>query len=184
MPGSLASQDRLSGAVPGVSLPAPLQFRDQPSGGDPGAVRDLTLSTGFFSEEEIAVAVELVEARLAQGPVSGYHFIFADRGAQLEGYVCFGPIPLTQASFDLYWIAVRPSAQQAGLGRQLMDRAEASAQALGAGALYVETSSRSQYEPTRSFYRALGYRVAAELPEFYGPGDGQVIFAKRLLPAS
>ena len=46
--------------------------------------------------------------------------------------------------------------------------------------LYVETSSRPQYEPTRAFYGRLGYHVAAELPDFYGPGDGQVIFAKRL----
>lgn len=183
MPESLAPQDRVPGAVPGVPLRAPLRFRDQPSAGDPRAVRDLTSSSGFFSEDEIAVAVELVDARLVQGLASGYHFIFAEREEQLEGYACFGPIPLTQASFDLYWIAVHPLAQQTGVGRQLMDRAEAAARALGAVALYVETSARSQYEPTRSFYRALGYRVAAELPDFYGPGDGQVIFAKRLRPS-
>lgn len=157
-----------------------LRFRDRPVEADRDAVRDLTAATGFFSAEEVAVAVELVDAHLAQGPASGYHFIFAERDGCLEGYACFGPIPLTKSSFDLYWIAVRPDRQQFGLGRRLMDTAEARARDEGGTAMYVETSTRPQYEPTRAFYCRLGYRLAAELPDFYGPGDGQAIFAKAL----
>ena len=159
-----------------------LRLRDEPAPGDRAAVRALTSATGFFSDEEVAVAVELVEARLAQGLASGYRFLFADGDDGLDGYVCYGPIALTRSSFDLYWIAVRPDAQRTGLGRRLMEAAEAEARALGATAMYVETSSRPQYEPTRAFYRRIGYRSAAELPDFYGPDDGQVIFAKRLPP--
>jgi hypothetical protein len=76
--------------------PALPQMREDSTPDDPRAVRDLTASTGFFSDEEIAVAVELIEARLAQGLASGYRFIFAERAGRLEGYVCFGPIPLTR----------------------------------------------------------------------------------------
>lgn len=159
---------------------ASLRFRDRPVEADRDGVRDLTAATGFFSAEEVAVAVELVEAHLAQGPASGYRFIFAERDGRLEGYVCFGPIALTRSSIDLYWIAVRPDRQQAGLGRRLMDLAEAAARDLGGTAMYVETSTRPQYEPTRRFYRRLGYRLAAELPDFYAPGDGQAIFVKPL----
>jgi D-alanine-D-alanine ligase len=159
-----------------------LRLRDEPVERDCAAVRALTSATGFFSDEEVAVAVELVEARLAQGLASGYRFLFADGDDGLDGYVCYGPIALTRSSFDLYWIAVRPDAQRTGLGRRLMGAAEVEARALGAAAMYVETSSRLQYEPTRAFYRRIGYRSAAELPDFYGPGDGQVIFAKRLRP--
>jgi ribosomal protein S18 acetylase RimI-like enzyme len=65
-----------------------------------------------------------------------------------------------------------------------MEAAEAKARELGATTMYVETSSRGEYELTRAFYRRLGYRLAAELPDFYGPGDGQVIFAKQLRPGS
>jgi GNAT superfamily N-acetyltransferase len=174
MPESLAPLGLLRGET--------LRLRDEPSAGDCAAVRALTSATGFFSDEEVTVAVELVEARLAQGLASGYRFLFADGDDGLDGYVCYGPIALTQSSFDLYWIAVRPAAQRTGLGRRLMQAAEAEARALGATAMYVETSSRPQYEPTRAFYRRIGYRAAAELPDFYGPGDGQVIFAKRLRP--
>jgi GNAT superfamily N-acetyltransferase len=174
MPESLAPLGLLRGET--------LRLRDEPAAGDCAAVRALTSGTGFFSDDEVAVAVELVEARLAQGLASGYRFFFADGDGRLEGYVCYGPIALTKASFDLYWIAVRPDAQRTGLGRRLMEAAEAEARALGATTMYVETSSRPQYEPTRAFYRRIGYRSAAELPDFYGPGDGQVIFAKRLRP--
>jgi len=160
----------------------PVRFRDEPDERDRLAVRDLTAATGFFSADESAVAAELVEARLAQGPASGYRFIFAEGDRGLEGYVCFGPIPLTRSSYDLYWIAVRPAAQQAGLGRRLMDLAEAAVRRSGGTAMYVETSTRPQYLPTRAFYQRLGYRLAAELPDFYGPGDGQAIYMKQLAP--
>jgi len=156
------------------------RLREEPTARDGAAVRELTAATGFFSDEEVAVAVELVDARLAQGLASGYRFLFADGNGGLDGYVCYGPIALTRSSFDLYWIAVRPGLQRTGLGRRLMEAAEDRARDLGATAMYVETSSRPQYEPTRTFYRRLGYRAAAELPDFYGPGDGQVIFAKQL----
>ncbi len=177
MPESLAPLALLRGETR-----PPLRFRDEPTDGDRAAVRELTAATGFFSDEEVAVAVELVEDRLAKGLASGYRFLFAEGDGRLDGYTCYGPIALTKSSFDLYWIAVRPAAQQAGLGRRLMETAEAEARELGATAMYVETSSRPQYEPTRAFYRRLGYRPAAELPDFYGPGDGQIIFAKQLRP--
>lgn len=160
----------------------PSCLRDAPVDGDRDAVRALTRSTGFFSAAEVDVAVELVDARLTHGPASGYHFLFAERAGCLEGYVCFGPIPLTQSGFDLYWIAVRPNRQHGGLGGRLMQLAEAKAAELGGTAMYVETSTRPQYEPTRRFYRGVGYCQAAELPDYYGPGDGQAMFAKRLLP--
>jgi D-alanine-D-alanine ligase len=177
MPESLAPL-----ALPRAETRPPLRLRDEPTEDDRAAVRALTAATGFFSDEEVAVAVELVEARLAHGLASGYRFLFADGDGGLDGYVCYGPIALTRSSFDLYWIAVRPAVQQAGLGRRLMGNAEAMAREFGATAMYVETSSRPQYEPTRAFYRRLGYHPAAALPDFYGPGDGQVIFTKKLQP--
>ncbi len=175
MPESLAPLTLLRGGTR-----PPLRLRDEPAEDDRAAVGALTAATGFFSDEEVAVAVELVETRLAQGLASGYRFLFADGDGGLDGYVCYGPIALTKSSFDLYWIAVRPAAQRTGLGRRLMEVAEAKALEVGASAMYVETSSRPQYAPTRAFYRRLGYMPAAELPDFYGPGDGQVIFAKQL----
>jgi hypothetical protein len=75
MPESLAPLSLLCGETR-----TPAHFRDEPTEGDRAGVRELTAATGFFSDEEVAVAVELVEARPAQGLASGYRFFFAERG--------------------------------------------------------------------------------------------------------
>lgn len=155
-------------------------FRSSPRPADPELVRGLVRSTGFFSDDEVAVAGELVEAYLTHGPDSTYRFIFAESVGRLAGYACYGQIPLTKASHDLYWIAVRPDRQGNGLGRRLIGMAEAELRAAGGARLYVDTSSRPQYAATRAFYRRLGYSPIAELPDFYAPGDGKIVFAKSL----
>ena len=67
-----------------------------------------------------------------------------------------------------------------GLGRRLMDFAEADIAARGGRLSVVETSSRPAYEPTRAFYERLGYSQAACIADFYGPGDDKVVFTKSL----
>ncbi len=155
-------------------------FREEAKSEDPQAVGRLVRATGFFSEEENGIAVELVEERLAKGDASGYFFLFAEEQNRLVGYTCFGPIPGTMHSFDLYWIAVDPGQQGRGLGRKLMAMSERLIVQRGGMRLYADTSSRSQYEPTRSFYLSCGYLQEALLADFYAPGDGKVIFVKSL----
>jgi ribosomal protein S18 acetylase RimI-like enzyme len=152
---------------------------------DAAAVREITAASGFFSPAEVEVAVDLVGERLAAGAASGYEFVFAEAADErgdpvVLAYACFGPIPLTASSWDLYWIAVRPQRRRAGLGRAVLREAERTVAAAGGSRIYVDTSSRPQYEPTRAFYRAAGYTEAARLPDFYAPGDGKVVFSKVL----
>jgi len=151
---------------------------------DVESVRSLVAATGAFNSEEIGVAVELVEAHLANGEVSGYHFVFAEVDARLAGYACFGPVSGTDGRFDLYWVAVDPAEQRTGLGRRLMERAEDGCRALGARRVYVETSSTLRYEGTRRFYRSVGYRKVADIPDFYRDGDSKVILEKILAGAA
>ncbi len=160
-----------------VSVPT---LRDEVRPEDRQEVGRLVRSTGFFSEEEIGIAVELVEERLARGDASGYFFIIAEEGTRMLGYACFGPIPGSRHSFDLYWIAVDSKEQGRGIGRRLMAAAERWMASHGARRIYVDTSSRPQYEPTRAFYLACGYRQEAFLADFYAPGDGKIIFVKTL----
>ena len=75
---------------------------------------------------------------------------------------------------------VHPAALGRGIGRGLMEATEAAVAGVGGTAVYAETSSREQYAPTRAFYRATGYTLAADFPDFYAPGDGKVVFVKRL----
>ena len=66
--------------------------------------------------------------------------------------------------------------RRSGLGRRLLARAEEHIRSLGGQRIYVETSSRAQYGPTRTFYLACGYHLAADLDGFYAPGDGKTLF--------
>ncbi len=157
-----------------------LVFRDQVLPSDPDQIRAIVESSGFFSKEEIEIAVELVNDRLAQGLASGYYFIFAKQNKKVAGYTCFGPIPATQFSYDLYWIAVHNDYRGAGIGKQLMFKSEQAISQLGGRRVYIETSSREQYDPTRAFYLACGYKEEALLEDFYAPGDSKVMYVKAI----
>jgi ribosomal protein S18 acetylase RimI-like enzyme len=159
-------------ASPAVTL------RDTVEPGDLEAVRRVTAGTGFFNDEEVDIAVELVTDRFERGAESGYRFLLADRDGELAGYTCYGRISGTRSSWDLYWIVVRGDCQRGGLGRMLMAETEERIARAGGGRVYAETSSRDQYLPTRSFYERCGYRAEAVIEEFYAPGDSKVIFVK------
>ncbi|MFZ5788911.1 MAG: GNAT family N-acetyltransferase [Acidobacteriota bacterium] len=147
---------------------------------DRAKIEALLRATGFFNDEEVEVALELVDARLEEGEGGHYRFLIAEDGGRVLGYACWGPILGTQASVDLYWIAVDPGTQGRGVGRTLMAAAEAWVAAEGLSRVYVETSTRPQYVPTRAFYLRCGYELVAELGDFYAPGDGKAIFVKVL----
>jgi ribosomal protein S18 acetylase RimI-like enzyme len=149
---------------------------------DAARIGRLVGATGFFSPEEERIAVELAEERFAKGVASGYEFVTAERRGELVGYACHGPIPGTRSSHDLYWIVVHPELQGQGLGRRLIELAEHAIASAGGARVYVDTSSRAQYAPTRAFYERAGYTRAALLEDFYAPGDGKVIYVKVLGP--
>jgi ribosomal protein S18 acetylase RimI-like enzyme len=154
--------------------------RAEPTEQDREVVRAIVCSTGFFSPEEVDIAVELVDEALARGEASGYHFVFLESAGEMLGYACFGPIPATEASWDLYWIAVHERCRGAGHGRWLLREAERAIAARGGRRVWIDTSSRAQYASTRAFYERCGYARAALLEDFYRPGDGKVIYCRAL----
>ncbi len=160
-----------------------LTFRAEAKEGDAAAVERLVRDSGFFNAEETEVAVELVQERLQRGPASGYHFLFAEHDSALAGYACYGPVPGTRESFDLYWIVVGARLQGRGIGKQLLARSEAAIAALGGRRIYIETSGRDQYKRTRAFYEHCGYHEAAVLKDFYARGDPKIIYVRTLAPS-
>lgn len=155
-------------------------FRGEPTASDPREVRRVVETTGFFRPDEVEVAVELVEERMAKGIGSGYLFWFAEIEDVLAGYCCFGPTPCTVGSYDLYWIVVDAKWQGLGLGLELMQMTEDAIRERGGKRIYVETSGKAQYASTRGFYKRAGYFEAATLPDFYDAGDNKVIYQKNI----
>jgi ribosomal protein S18 acetylase RimI-like enzyme len=163
-------------------------------------LEEIVRASGVFGEEEVAVALELFDETFEERAVSAdrgapaesssllpppsslssYHFLGAfDSDDTLVGYACYGATPGTEGTWDLYWIAVHPEAQGSGVGTILMSEVERRLEGLSARMLVVETSSRSDYAPTRGFYGRRGYGEAARVREFYAPGDDRIILTKR-----
>ena len=140
----------------------------------------ITRATGFFYPEEVEVAREVLLEAAEKGQTSGYHVHVATQGQKAAGYVCFGPTPLTRGTWDIYWIAVDPQQQRQGIGNRLMSLAEEEIRSRQGRLVLLETSSRELYEPTREFYKRLGYQEVSYIPDFYDIGDGRVTFAKVL----
>lgn len=157
-----------------------IHWRDAVTTDDVNRIRTLVSGTGYFNADEIAIAAELVEARLQNGIRSGYEFLLAEAEDRLIGYACYGKIDGTKGSFDLYWIAVDPEMQGSGIGRLLLEKAEKAMRAMGALSVYADTSSTEHYRSSRSFYVSMGFHEQARLEDFYARGHAKVIYEKDL----
>jgi ribosomal protein S18 acetylase RimI-like enzyme len=82
--------------------------------------------------------------------------------------------------FDMYWIGVHRDAHRLGIGSRLLLAAEESMRAAGGEYIYVETSSRPLYEPTRRFYEKHAYQLVARIPFFYADDDDRLVYLKNL----
>ncbi|HEU4880283.1 MAG TPA: GNAT family N-acetyltransferase [Gemmatimonadaceae bacterium] len=159
-------------------------------------VRDILTATKVFRNEEVDVAIELFDevfgapiavdgatsANIDDTPASSdYYFLGAfTPEEELAGFACYGPTPGTDRTFDLYWIAVHPSAQGTGSGTILLNEVERRLKGQNARLVVVETSSRSDYKNTRGFYIRRGYVESARARDFYAPADDRITFTKRL----
>jgi D-alanine-D-alanine ligase len=150
---------------------------------DREAVVALLAGTRFFRADEMVIAKEVLDEGIKAGPGGHYQSYVIETAGRVTGWVCFGPTPCTIGSYDIYWIAVDQDLHGQGLGRKLMDFAEADIAAHGGRLSVAETSGRPIYESTRAFYERLGYFQAACIADFYGPGDDKVIFTKVLSPS-
>lgn len=158
---------------------------------DAGRILDITRATGVFREEELAIADEVFHDAVAPtGPSGGlgagpelqlrpYYALGAEMGGELAGWICWGKTPCTEGTWDLYWLAVDPAAYRGGIASALVTEMERRLAGV-ARLISVDTSGRPDYGPTRAFYLSRGYRDVARVPDFYAPGDDQVIFTKAL----
>jgi len=133
-----------------------------------------------FKPAEVVVAEEVIDSYLADPAGSGYNTLVAQDGPVINGYISYGPAPLTEGTWDIYWIAVAAGEQGKGTGGALLAYAEDKIRQAGGRLIVIETSSQPGYEKTRRFYLNHGYEAFARLPDFYAPGDDKLILQKRL----
>ena len=147
------------------------------SAADRRRIEEITRAVSVFRDDEVPVALEVFDGAVAGSP--DYVALGATVDERLVGWICWGPTPCTLGTYDLYWMAVDPAAQAAGIGTALLREMEGRL-AGSARLIVVETAGRPDYRPTRAFYEARGYRKASVIPDFYAPGDDQVVYVKAL----
>jgi ribosomal protein S18 acetylase RimI-like enzyme len=148
---------------------------------DRSIIAGLIVSVDHFNQAEAECALELIDLYLNDPQQTDYQIIVAgDSGVQLHAYACWGPVPLTRGTYDLYWIATHPGSRGRGFGRALISYIENELRAKGGRLLVAETSAKKSYEGTVEFYRRLGFETASHIKDFYDVGDDRLIFVKRL----
>lgn len=160
-----------------------LSFRYSVSARDSFAVRNILENSGNFKPHEIEVALELTAEWIAKGDSSGYYFIFADYNDETVGYICYGPITMTEQRYDIYWLAVDISMHGKGIGSLLISEAEKKIAESDGHLIFVETSSKDAYSQARGFYKKHGYQTVASIPDYYAENDDKVIMMKNIRPA-
>jgi len=143
---------------------------------------DILSDTNNFNEEEIKIALELVDIYIKEKDQKDYEiFVDAyDQGNEIRGYVCIGPRPLTEGTYDLYWIAVNPKVQSKGVGSILISFIEDHLKEKKGRLILIETSGKDSYEKERKFYEKNLYKELVNIKDFYKAGDSLVIYGKYL----
>jgi GNAT superfamily N-acetyltransferase len=157
-----------------------LVFRYIPEESDISRVREIVESTKFFYDHEVEIAAELVSERIYGGESAGYYFVFAELDGIVVAYSCFGPIPMSKTSFDLYWIVTHNDHRGKGIGKLLLNETFRLSRSMGCFVIIAETSGLPHYEPTRAFYLSNGFEQEARLRDFYAMGDDKVFYTKRI----
>ncbi len=151
---------------------------------DRSRIEEIVNSSSNFNQEEVKTALELVDEALEKGEETGYIIKIIELTGStpsVVGYACYGPTPLTQGVYDLYWIVIEPSLQGKGFGRHLVASVEQDVLRRGGRMLLIETSSQDSYTGTIRFYEKNGYQEIARVKDFYRIGDDKLIFSKNLV---
>jgi len=148
---------------------------------DRASLLSMLIKTRSFTSAEIDVAMELIDIVLKDQIQKDYQiYCMVDDQDQAIGYLCYGPTPMTQGTFDLYWIAVDPDFQEQGVGSKLLSFLEEVVKAEGGRLILADTSTIPHYEKTQKFYLKNGFQEVARVLDYYHPGNDRITFCRRL----
>jgi ribosomal protein S18 acetylase RimI-like enzyme len=137
-------------------------------------------ATKFFYSNELETLREVLEDYHAEAIAEGHRAFTWMDDANAAGFAYIAPVPMTDRTWELWWIVVDPAKQGRGLGGKLLKSAEQAVALQGGRLLLIDTSGLPKYEPTRRFYLKYGYTLCAEIPDFYRDGDAKCVYWKRL----
>lgn len=148
---------------------------------DVRSIRKILIDTNHFNDEEINVALELIDIYIRDKNQKDYLvYVHEPNEKNITGYICYGKRPLTEGTYDLYWIAVNPEYHGKGIGSKLVQFMEDYLSQRNANLILIETSGKDSYENERRFYEKNGYLIQTVIKDFYRANDDLYIYHKYL----
>jgi aminoglycoside 6'-N-acetyltransferase I len=145
---------------------------------DAAKIKTLLDDIPNFTDNEVKVAMELVDIAASNPLQTDYNIFVYDNEGDVLGYHCTGRRALTDGVYDLYWIVSNPGSPIKGIGSMLLKHAETFVAGNKGRWLLAETSSKENYSGTRNFYLKNNYSIVAQINDFYTKGDSLIVFGK------
>jgi ribosomal protein S18 acetylase RimI-like enzyme len=87
---------------------------------------------------------------------------------------------MSEGTFNLLAIAVKPEAQRCGVGKALVFDLMQRLRNDGGRVLLVETSSLDEFATTRAFYEGQAFTQEARIRDFYKEGEDKIVYWTRV----
>lgn len=146
---------------------------------DTTALIALADATGLFESNQLEELGAMLSDYLG-GNSDRDRFWIVDDDNGLVGVAYCETERMTDRTWNLQLIAIRPDRQRQGRGTALLRYVEQTLVERGGRMLLVETSGTSEFEHTRAFYRKCGYDEEARIRDFYTEGADKIVYRKAL----
>lgn len=146
---------------------------------DTDTVVQLSCGSGLFAAEEADSLHGMLEEYFSTNSGGGEIQLWETEG-RAQGVIYFTPRPFADRVWEILMIAVDTPYQRTGIGSKMLVAVEDIVRKADGRLMLIETSSKSSFERTRSFYRKHGYNEVAHIPDYFSDGDGKASFLKRL----
>ncbi|MEM9768386.1 MAG: GNAT family N-acetyltransferase [Cyanobacteria bacterium P01_D01_bin.71] len=96
------------------------------------------------------------------------------------GVAYCAPEPVTSGTWNLLMLWIKDGFEGRGFGKALVSEVENQLKQHQARLLIVETSQLPEFETARAFYERSGFKLEAEVKNFFDAGDNKLIYTKPL----
>lgn len=139
---------------------------------------EIARNVGVFTAAEIDIIIEILNVHEKSNGKEYIVFNYKD-GDSIIGFIIFGRTPLTEFSWDIYWLIVNNDQQRKGIGRKLVKECEDFIlRNENKAILRVETSTKKEFAHARNLYIKQNFKEAGRIPNFYREADDLIVYYK------